>query len=331
VSEPPGAISRALVTGGHGFVGSHLAAGLLAAGSAVRVLGRPGPRRGSGGRPLSGLGLLGVGEEVEEVEADLLDADGVAGAVAGCDAVFHLAAQTFVGAGQASAEETVDVNVRGSWNVFAACRDAEVAKVVFASSLKAYGTAPAAPYREGLPLRADHPYDSSKAAADVMARGLAREWRLPAAVLRLANVYGEADLNFTRLVPETAIAVADRRPPRLRSDGAPRRDFLHIDDAVAAYLALATALEGGEASGEAFNGGGDRPYSVREVVDLAVETGGGEVEPEYGPGLPPGEILDQYLDSTKLRERTGWAPAVDLRTGLRRTVDWYREHEEVRP
>jgi nucleoside-diphosphate-sugar epimerase len=70
---------------------------------------------------------------------------------------------------------------------------------------------------------------------------------------------------------------------------------------------------------------------VREVADLIAAVGGGEVEPEYGPGLPPGEIADQYLDSTKLRELTGWAPAVDLRTGLGRTVEWYREHEEVRP
>ena len=100
---------------------------------------------------------------------------------------------------------------------------------------------------------------------------------------------------------------------------------------VAAYFAIAAALDGGGAAGEAFNAGGDEPHSVREVVDLIAAVGGGEVEPEYGPGLPPGEILDQYLDSTKLRELTGWAPAVDLRTGLRRTVEWYREHEEVRP
>jgi CDP-glucose 4,6-dehydratase len=221
--------------------------------------------------------------------------------------------------------------VWGSGNFFLACCDAAVAKVVFASSLKAYGAAPEPPYREDLPLRADHPYDSSKAAGDVLARGLARDWQLPAAVVRLANVYGERDLNFTRLVPETAIAVADRRAPRIRSDGAPRRDFLHIDDAVAAYLAVAAALDDGTVAGEAFNGGGDRPYSVREVVDLAIEMGGGEVEAEYGPGPPAGETLDQYLDSSKLRDLTGWAPAVDLRTGLGRTVEWYREHEEVRP
>jgi len=305
---------------------------LLAAGEAVRVLDRPAPRQTDlGGPRTSGLDLLGIGDEVELVEADLLDAAGVARAVDGCDSVFHLAAQTIVGVARRSPHETVDVNVRGSWNVFLACRDAEVGKIVFASSDKAYGTAPELPYREDMPLRADHPYDSSKAAADVMSRGLAREWGLPLAVSRFANVYGGGDLNFTRLVPETAIAVADRRAPRIRSDGAPRRDFLHVDDAVSAYLAIAGAVEGGGAAGEAFNAGGDQPHSVREVVDLIVAVGGGEVAPEYGPGLPPGEILDQYLDSTKLRELTGWAPAVDLRTGLGRTVDWYREHEEARP
>jgi CDP-glucose 4,6-dehydratase len=324
--------SRALVTGGHGFVGSHLAAGLLAAGSAVRVLDRPGPRLTDlGGPRASALDVLGIRGEVELVEADLLDAASVAGATVGCESVFHLAAQTIVGVARRSPHETVDVNVRGSWNVFLAAREADVRKVVFASSDKAYGTAPELPYREDFPLRADHPYDSSKAAADVMARGLAREWGLPIAVSRFANVYGGGDLNFSRLVPETAIAVADRRAPVIRSDGAPRRDFLHVDDAVSAYLAIAAALDRGEAAGEAFNAGGDRPHSVREVVDLIAAVGGGEVEPDYGPGLPAGEILDQYLDSTKLRELTGWAPAVELRTGLGRTVDWYREHEEVRP
>jgi CDP-glucose 4,6-dehydratase len=330
VSRPPVGGGRALVTGGHGFIGSHLAAGLLAAGTEVRVLGRPGPRADAEVRA-SGLDLLGIGSEVERVEGDLLDAAAVRAAIDGCELVFHLGGETFVGAGRASAEAAVDVNVRGSWNVFAGCRELGVAGVVFASTLKVYGPSSELPYREHLPLRADQPYDLSKAAGDVMARALAREWGTPIAALRLANVYGEADLNFTRLVPETAIAVVEGRSPRLRTDGAPRRDFLHIDDGVAAYLALAGALRAGSGAGEAFNGGGERPYSVREVVDLTVEVGGGEVEPEYGPGLPAGEVLDQHLDSTKLRELTGWAPAVDLRTGLGRTVQWYREHEEVRP
>jgi CDP-glucose 4,6-dehydratase len=321
----------ALVTGGQGFVGSHVAAGLLGAGVDVRVLDRPGePRTGLGGARPSGLEVLGIAGEVDGVEGDLLDPASVAAALAGCDTVFHFAAQTIAAVAGRDPAATLDINVRGSWNVFDACRVAEVERVVYSSSYKAYGTAPELPYREDFPLRATYPYDASKAAADTIARGYAATYGLPVAVTRFANIYGEADLNFTRLVPETAIAVAAGEAPRIRSDGSPKRDLLHIDDAVAAYLAVVAALDSGEARGEAFNAGGDGPHSVREVVEEIVAAGGGEVEPHWGDP-PSGEIVDQYLDSTKLRELTGWRPAVGLRAGLARTLEWYREHEEVRP
>jgi CDP-glucose 4,6-dehydratase len=325
-------LKKALVTGGHGFVASHLAKGLLAEDVDVRVLDRPGPRLTDVGGPrTSGLELLGIGGEVEVVEADLLDAAEVSAAVSGCDAVFHLAAQTIVGVARESPAETFEVNVRGAWNVFEACRAAGVERVVFASSDKAYGASPNLPYREDDPLRASFPYDASKAAADVIARSYAGAYGLSLAVTRFANIYGGGDLNFTRLIPETAIAVADGRAPRIRSDGRPKRDFLHVDDAVSAYMAIADALKRPQAVGEAFNAGGDRPHSVREVVDLIVEVSGSEVAAEYGPGLPEGEIQDQYLDSAKLTAMTGWRPEVDLRAGLLRTLEWYRDHREVRP
>jgi CDP-glucose 4,6-dehydratase len=325
-------MGSALVTGGHGFVGSHLAAGLLAAGWEVRVLDRPGPRHTDLGGPRpSGLDLLGIRDAVELVEADLLEAASVRRAVVGRDAVFHLAAQTIVGVARRSPAETLETNVRGAWNVFEACREAAVARVVFASSDKAYGAAPELPYREDFPLRAVYPYDASKAAADTIARSYAVAYGLPVAVTRFANVYGGGDLNFTRLIPELARAVCAGRDSEIRSDGSPKRDFLHVDDAVAAYLAIATALTGGGAHGEAFNAGGDRPHSVREVVELIAAAAGGGVEPRYGPGVPEGEIVDQYLDSTKLRRLTGWAPAVSLADGLGLTLDWYRDHPEVLP
>ncbi|MGD9735361.1 MAG: NAD-dependent epimerase/dehydratase family protein [Solirubrobacterales bacterium] len=324
---------RALVTGGHGFVGSHLAAALLREGWTVRVLDRPSPRRTDLGGPRpSGLELLGVGGEVELHEADLLAAEEVVAATRGCEAVFHLAAQTIVGIASRSPRDTYEVNVRGSWNVFEACREQGVGTVVFASSDKAYGTAPELPYREDLPLRGDHPYDASKAAADTIARGYGVAG-LPLAITRFANVYGGGDLNFTRLIPETARALCEGRTPRMRSDGSPKRDFLHVDDAVAAYLAIAAALRGGDAApGEAFNAGGDKPHTVREVVEeMARVAGGAELAPSWGPGVPAGEIADQYLDSTKLRQLTGWAPRLGLPEGLARTLEWYREHPEVLP
>lgn len=322
-----------LVTGGHGFVASHLANALLERGDAVRVLDRPAPREADiGGERLSALGLLGIAAEVEVAEGDLRDAEAVAAAVAGCDSVFHLAAQTIVGVARRSPLETFETNVRGAWHVFEACREHGVARVVFASSDKAYGSSPELPYREDFPLRAAYPYDASKAAADIVARSYANAYGVPLAVTRFANVYGGGDLNFSRLVPETVVAVLEGRAPRIRSDGSPERDFLHVDDAVAAYLEIASALDRGVAAGEAFNAGGERPHSVREVVELIADAAGAEVEPEFlGEGSPDGEIDRQFVDSSKLREATGWRPRVELADGLRATLDWYREHPEARP
>jgi CDP-glucose 4,6-dehydratase len=321
-----------LVTGAHGFVGSHLARALLARGDAVRVLDRPAPRLADvGGERLSGLDLLGIGTEVELVEADLREPEAVAAAVGGVDSVFHLAAQTIVGVARESPLETFEVNVRGAWNVFEACRGHGVGRIVFASSDKAYGSSPELPYREDFPLRGVHPYDASKAAADTIARSYATAYGLPLAVTRFANVYGGGDLNFSRLIPETVVGLLDGRPPVIRSDGSPERDFLHVDDAVAAYLAIAGALDNG-AAGEAFNAGGERPHSVREVVELIAAAAGGDVEPDFqGEGTPAGEIDRQFVDSTKLRGLTGWRPGVELEDGLRRTLEWYREHPEARP
>ncbi len=321
-----------LVSGAHGFVGSHLALALLRRGDSVRVLDRPAPRLADvGGERRSGLDLLGIRDEVELVEADLRDAEAVAAAVAGTDAVFHLAAQTIVSVARESPLETFEVNVRGAWNVFEACRTHEVGRVVFASSDKAYGSSPELPYREDFPLRAAYPYDASKAAADTIARSYATAYGLPLAVTRFANVYGGGDLNFSRLIPESVVAVLDGRRPVLRSDGSPERDFLHVDDAVSAYLAIAGALEDG-ARGEAFNAGGERPHPVREVVELIAMAAGSGVEPDFqGSGNPDGEIDRQFVDSTKLRELTGWRPEIGLDDGLRRTLEWYRDHPEARP
>jgi CDP-glucose 4,6-dehydratase len=321
-----------LVTGAHGFVGSHLVRALLERGDAVRVLDRPDPREADiGGPRLSALDLLGIRTEVELVEADLREAEGVDAALAGCDSVFHLAAQTIVGVARSSPLETLEVNVRGAWNVFEACRAHGVERTVFASSDKAYGASPELPYREDFPLRAAYPYDASKAAADIIARSYAHAYGLPLAVTRFANVYGGGDLNFSRLVPETVVAVLEGRRPAIRSDGSPERDFLHVDDAVSAYLAIDAALARDEGMGEAFNAGGERPHAVREVVGTIVELSGGDVEPDFqGDGSPDGEIDRQFVDSSKLRELSGWRPRVELRDGLRRTLEWYREHPEAR-
>jgi CDP-glucose 4,6-dehydratase len=321
-------VKRTLVTGGHGFVASHLARALLERGDSVTVLGLA-----TAG--VSGLQLQGIEAEVELVEADIRNLREVEAPLRAqqFDSVFHLAAQTLVGPAMAHPTATFDSNVRGTWCVLEACRGAEVPAIVVASSDKAYGPSEELPYRETMQLRPASPYESSKAAADAIALSYWPAFNLPVAVTRFANIYGGGDLNFSRLVPEAIAAVLDARQPQIRSDGSPERDFLYVDDAVSAYLAIEEVLgAGGPAAGEAYNAGGERPHSVAEVLEAIAELSETGLEPEYqGSGSPAGEIDRQYVDSTKLRELTGWKPVVELPDGLTRTLEWYRDHPEARP
>ncbi len=317
-----------LVTGGRGFVGAWLCRALLERGDRVVCLDRPVPETG-----LSRLRLLGIENEVECVDLDLLDSGDLSRTLMEQEvgSVFHLAAQTLVGAAAASPVATFETNVRATWMLLEACCSGGVERVVVASSDKAYGPHQELPYREDFALQPRSPYEASKAAADLIARSYWHSRDLPVAVTRFANVYGGADTNFSRLVPEAVSAALDGRSPVLRSDGSPERDFLHVDDATAAYLAIADALDRDEVRGEAFNAGGGRPYRVREVVDLIARLAGTGVDPDVrGSGNPAGEIDRQYVDSTKIRVVVGWEPRIELEAGLRGTIEWYREHPDAR-
>lgn len=321
--------STSLVTGGRGFAGAWLMRALLDRGDRVVSFDRtPLPD----GRP-SSLGLLGLEGEVIDFEGDLRDADAIGKAIADNDVegVFHLAAQVLVHTAAASPEPTFDSNVRGTWTVLEACRCNDVQRVVVASSDKAYGAHEVLPYKEDFPLQPTAPYEASKAAADLIARSYWPSYGVPVAVTRFANLYGGGDTNWSRLIPETVTAAVDGRRPVLRSDGSPERDFLYVGDAAEAYLAIAAALDRDEIRGEAFNAGGGRSFPVGDVVALITRLAGTGVEPDIqGTGNPEGEIDRQYVDPTKLRELTGWTPAVELEQGLALTIEWYREHPEVR-
>ena len=242
------------------------------------------------------------------------------------DTVFHLAAQTIVPTANRAPISTFETNIRGSWMVLEACRSHGAERVVVASSDKAYGPHAELPYREDHALQPVFPYDVSKAATDLLARSYWHTWQLPVAVTRFANLYGGGDTNRSRLVPEAVTAALAGRSPVVRSDGSPERDFLYVEDAVAAYLAIADALGRGEGRGEAFNAGGGRPHRVLDVVELICRLAGTGVSPDVrGAGTPPGELDRQWVDYRKLQALTGWTPTVTLEDGLGRTLGWYRE------
>lgn len=314
------------VTGAHGVLGAWLVKALLERGEQVVVLRRDEV-------PGSALVLEGTEARCAVVHGDLNDPGVVERAIGEyeVDTVFHLAAQTIVGTANRSPVSTFEANIRGTWTLLEACRLHGVARTVVAASDKAYGPSDRLPYTEEHPLGARYPYDVSKACADLIARSYWHTYGLPVAVTRFANIYGGGDTNPSRLIPEAVAAVLAGRPPVIRSDGSPERDFLYVEDAAAAYLAIADGLGGRDGfAGEAFNAGGDEPHSVLEVVSLLCRVAGSGVEPDVrGEGTPHGEIDRQYVDSTKLRERTGWRPQVGLEEGLRRTVEWYRARPEA--
>jgi CDP-glucose 4,6-dehydratase len=242
--------------------------------------------------------------------------------------VFHLAAQAVVSKANRSPLGSWEANVRGTYTLLEACRTlGTVRRLVVASSDKAYGSHDELPYREDFALRPSHPYDVSKACADLIARSYAHSYGLPLVVTRLANVYGPGDVNWSRIVPDTARALARGERPVIRSDGTPERDYLYVEDAVDVYLAVAASLDRPELSGRAWNAGWGRPVSVLELVRRLIDVSGVDVEPDIrGEGTPAGEIDRQYLDSTAIREELGWEPRWELERGLRASWEWYERY-----
>ena len=313
-----------LVTGAQGFVGSWLAERLLDRGARVVV-----PRRDEPAD--SRFHTEGIEERCDVVLADLTDHGAMLRILNEYEVttVFHLGAQTIVGKANRSPLSTWESNVRGTYTLLEACRSAAavsvpVERIVVASSDKAYGDPEELPYREDTPLLARYPYDVSKACTDLIARSYAVTYELPVAVSRLANVYGGGDMNFSRLVPDTARALAEGRRPVVRSDGSPERDWIYVEDAVDAYLRMAESLNRPELRGRAWNVGSGEAVSVLDLVSTLIRVSGKDLEPDVqGVGTPKGEIDRQMLDASAIRDELGWERRFDLERGLAETWGWY--------
>ncbi len=318
--------SPAFVTGAGGLLGGWLVRALLDRGTPVTILERPGSASG----PLQEAGLR---DRCTVAVGDVTDPASVTAALGatGPATVFHLAARSLTGRALADPSGAYEVNVRGTWTVLEAARAAgTVRRVLVASSDRVYVPAGLHPLTEDTPIRAALPYDASKAAADLIARATPG---LAVATMRTTNLYGAGDRNGSRLIPSLAAAVIAGRAPVIHSDGTPQRRHLHAADAAAAYLAVADRTgtgEDGDLAGRAFNVGGDELLSVREVTERMLAVAQSDVTPEYrGASVPPSDVDRLDVDTTRLRAATGWAPAVALDDGLRRTLEWYRDRARL--
>ena len=313
---------RVFVTGCTGIVGSWLTLALLTRGADVVGLIRDRV-------PNSGLFRSGAAARITHVDGDIVDFPLLERTLNEyeIDTAFHLAAQPLVRVANRMPVGTFETNVRGTWLLLEACRHVKtITRVVVASSDKAYGDQDVLPYSEDAPLQGRHPYDVSKACADLIARAYAYTYEMPIAVTRCGNIYGGGDLNWDRIVPGTMRSVLGGEPPIIRSDGSPLRDYLYVDDIVDGYLRLAEGLDDRSLHGQAFNFGMDDPKSALEIVESIIAISG------Y-PGLKPlilnhasHEIQNQYLSSEKARRLLGWQPRYTLVQGLRSTLEWYRAY-----
>lgn len=291
-----------LVTGGGGFVGVPTVQALIAEGARVRVLDAVAPSR------LEGL-------DCDVVVADIADPDAVARACAGVQGVLHLAVLPLTAA-NTEHEAAFETNVRGSFNVFRAAGEQGVERVVYSSASSAYGPTDAVPIREDHPLRPNAFYPATKAAAEMLLRGLAGSYGYGFAILRYMNVYGPGQR--AGVVPAVARRMLAGERPQLTGDGSQGFDFVHIDDCARANVLALSA----DVSGEDYNVGHGTSASLKELVALVAELLDASIEPEYqgeAVAVPP-----RVGDVTKPREQLGFAASVTLRDGLRDVLEELR-------
>jgi CDP-glucose 4,6-dehydratase len=312
---------RVFVTGATGLVGSWLTRALAEQGAYVVALVRDWDTK-------SELMRSGVIQRVNVVSGALEDYGALDRAINEheLDTVFHLGAQTIVGSALRSPLATFEANIRGTYNLLDACRvhGDLVKRVVVASSDKAYGDSETLPYTEDMPLHGRHPYDVSKSCADLIALSYAHTYGLNITVARCGNIYGGGDLNWSRIVPGTIRSLLAGQPPILRSDGTFTRDYVYVRDVVDAYLLLAARASDVGVRGEAFNISPEHVVSVLEITNKIRELMGRlDLEPLI-LNQAQAEIKDQYLESSKARERLGWVSQWTLERGLVETIGWYK-------
>jgi len=311
---------RVFVTGATGLIGSWLVKRLLDLDSFIVALVLD-------ANPQSELFRSGDVQRVTVVNGRLEDLGVLQRAIAEneIETVFHLGAQTQVGVGYHAPWITLESNVRGSYNLMEACRlqRERIEQIIVASSDKAYGDSEVLPYTEEMPLKGRHPYDASKSCTDIIAQAYAHTYELPVAIARCGNVYGGADLNWSRIVPGTIRSLLCEEQPVIRSDGKFVRDYIYQRDVVNAYLVLAERFKDLHLQGHGFNFSTESRVKVEEIVSLIRKI---MKKTHLNPIVldqARAEIRDQSLSSQKARAMLGWKHEYSLESGLGETIAWY--------
>ena len=293
------------ITGGSGFIGSHVVDAMLGAGHQVRVLDGRAPHR----------------PDVDWTPVDILDGDALVQAVRGADAIFHLAAMADVNDVFAAPVESVALNTLGTVRVLEAARQAEAGRVILASTVWVYAATTGQRVDESTPFDPEtdrHLYVSTKVAAEMICRDYHTLYGRPYTVLRYGIPYGPR-MRDNLVVAAFLKRALQGEPLTIDGDGRQERRFVFIEDLARAHvLALDPVAEN-----ETFNLDGARGVSIREIAET-VRNLVGDVTVTYGDPRP-GDFAARDVRSDRARERLGWEPRIDFAEGMARTLSWYRE------
>lgn len=297
---------RALVTGGAGFIGSHLVEALLAEGADVRVLDdlSTGKRENLPDVPL--------------VEGDLRDDRAVREAVRDRTVIFHLAARTSVPRSVKEPLSCTDINVNGTVRLLEEAVRAGVGRVVFTGSSSVYGDHPELPRREDQPPRPTSPYAASKIAGETFCRAFHRSLKMETTIVRLFNVYGprqDPDSPYAAVIPLFLTRLKRGEDLPVYGDGLQTRDFTFVEDVVRGFIAAARR---GRPDGRIYNLCASAPVTLKELAERIAETTQRRPVIRFEPPRS-GDLRDSFGDNRRAREELGFQPSVSLEEGLRRT------------
>jgi UDP-glucose 4-epimerase len=309
-----------LVTGGGGFIGSHLVRALIARGDSVRILDNF-----STGKPSN---LAGVESAIQMVEGSITDAAAVGKAMQGVDYVLHHAAQASVQRSIDDPLETHTINATGTLTLLHAAHIAHVKRLIYAGSSSAYGDDPTDCKHEGIAPQPLSPYAASKLAGELYCQAFTQSYGLETVILRYFNVFGERQdptSAYSAVIPRFVTQLLDDARPIIFGDGLQSRDFVYVQNVVQANL-LACAAPAEQVAGQVFNIASGGRINLLDLARLLNEMLGTAQPPEFRAARA-GDIRFSHASIEKARTVLGYAPAVSFEEGLRQTLEWFRDHD----
>ena len=311
---------KILITGGAGFVGSHLCEKYIQEGNTVICLDN------FMNGDIRNIRHLVAHKNFKLINGDIRDFDLLEKITRDVDVVIHLAAQIHVDRSVIEPKMTYDINVLGTLNVLEVSRMFDVEKVIHASTSEVYGSSEYYPMDEKHPLNAPHPYGASKIAADRLCYSYIQTYGMNISIMRCFNIFGprQRDVGYGGVISIFTRRILNNMPPVIYGDGLQTRDYTYIDDTVQAYDLV---LKHNKPINEPINFGTGKELSILEIANIIIDLcGKNETMKPVHVDSRPGEVKRLIADPTKAKELLGWDAKYDMHDGIEKFVQWYKDY-----